>query len=278
MKKHTTFKIGGPADVLVTPVSEEQIIACIALLRENNVPFYVVGNGSNLLVSDKGIRGVVIKLFRNFADIALEDTRIKAKAGAPLFGLVGLAAKNGLSGLEFASGIPGTIGGAVLMNAGAYGSEMKDVVVETKYLDTEGRVNTCREHEFSYRDSIFQRNGGIILETHIALSKRPSDEIYAEMNRLSALRREKQPLNYPSAGSVFKRPPSYYAGKLISDAGLKGFSVGGAMVSEKHAGFVINTGTATCAEVCALLDTVRDRVFEKFGVMLQREVKFIGET
>lgn len=278
MKNHTTFRIGGIADVLITPKNISEISAAVNILKDKNIPFYVIGNGSNLLVSDKGIRGVVVKLFKNFSNILIEGNRVSAQAGALLSGVAAEAAKHGLSGLEFAAGIPGTIGGAVLMNAGAYGGEMKDVVVKTKYLDTDGDIKDCADHDFSYRSSIFQKNGGIILQTEMQLCEKCKEEIYEKMEKLSQLRREKQPLNYPSAGSAFKRPQGFFAAKLIDDAGLRGFKIGGAQVSEKHTGFVINTGDATCVDVCALLDAVQDMVLEKYGIQLQREVKFLGEV
>ncbi len=264
--------------MLITPKNVSEISAAVKLLKANNIPFYVIGNGSNLLVSDKGIRGVVLKLFRNFSNILVDGNTVSAQAGAPLSGVAVKAAKHCLSGLEFAAGIPGTIGGAVLMNAGAYGGEMKDVVVKTKYLDTKGDINICVDHDFSYRSSIFQKNGGIILQTEMLLSEKSKEEIYEKMESLFKARREKQPLNYPSAGSAFKRPQGSYAAKLIDDAGLRGFRIGGAQVSEKHTGFVINTGDATCSDICALLDAVHDIVFEKYGVALQREVRFLGEV
>lgn len=278
MKNHTTFRIGGPADLLVTPLNEVNVAFVVNICRENKIPFYVIGNGSNLLVSDKGVRGLVIKLFKGFSDIVVDGNNIKAKAGAVLSNVAAIAAKHGLSGMEFAAGIPGTIGGAILMNAGAYCREMKDVIVKTKFLDTENSFVECEEHEFSYRSSIFQKNAGIIVETEMVLKRKPSQQIFAEMQRLSRARRDKQPLNYPSAGSAFKRPCGSYAAKLIDDAGLRGFAIGGAQISQKHAGFVINTGNATSEDVCLLMDFVRDKVFDKFGVTLQREVRFLGEV
>ena len=277
MKKHTTFRIGGPCDIMLLPKSAEEIRDSVRILKENGIDYYIIGNGSNLLVSDKGFKGAIIKLSKNFSETRVNGCEIIAEAGAMLSGVSSLAAQNSLTGLEFASGIPGSVGGAVLMNAGAYGGEMKDVVVETEYLSNDLEIERTKEHGFSYRNSIFQENGGIILKTRMLLKQRNKDEINAEIQRLTAQRKAKQPLSYPSAGSAFKRPNGYFAAKLIDEAGLRGFSVGGAEVSELHTGFVINKGDATASDVLKLLDTVRDVVFEKSGVTLMREIKYIGD-
>ena len=277
MSLHTTFKIGGAADFLVQPSTCDEIRGLVKLLREENIPFAVIGNGSNLLVSDNGFRGVVIKLLKNFSEIRADGETVYAQAGATLSALAAFAAERGLDGLQFASGIPGSVGGAVLMNAGAYGGQMSDVIVKTKYIDKNSEIRTAEEHGFAYRSSVFQKNGGIILETELLLRRGSKDEIYEKMRAFAEARREKQPLNYPSAGSAFKRPEGYFAAKLIDNAGLRGFSVGGAQVSEKHTGFVINRGTATEKDVSELLQKVSDTVFEKFGVRLEREIKFLGD-
>ncbi len=275
MKNHTTFRIGGPCDIMLLPKSCEEIRDSIKALKENGTDYYIIGNGSNLLVSDKGYRGAVIKLSRNFSETSVDGTDIYAEAGAMLSGVSSLAAQNSLTGLEFASGIPGSIGGAVLMNAGAYGGEMKDVIVETEYLSSDLEIKKTREHGFSYRNSIFQKNGAVVLSTRMSLKPGNRDEINAEIQRLTLQRKAKQPLSFPSAGSAFKRPEGYFAAKLIDDAGLRGYSVGGAQVSELHTGFVINKGGATAEDVKKLLDTVRDVVYEKFGVKLEREIRYL---
>lgn len=275
MKNHTTFKIGGLCDVFVKPTTVEQVKEVVKLLQDNNINYYIVGNGSNLLVSDEGYRGVIINLFNNFSDITVKDDIITANAGA-LLGKIGhVALDNGLKGFEFATGIPGTLGGAVVMNAGAYGGEMKDVLVSATVLTKDGDIITLsnEELELSYRSSIIEKNGYIVLSADIKLSKGDKDEIKALISELATRRRDKQPLEYPSAGSTFKRPKDNFAGKLIMDAGLRGYSVGGAMVSEKHCGFVINKGNATCKDVIELTDNVKQKVKEQFGIELELEVK-----
>lgn len=279
MSRHTTFRIGGPADYFVLPHSSGELAAVIALCRESAVPWYVIGNGSNLLVGDKGVRGVVIQLFKNFQKIVIEEETAVLQAGV----INSLAAKRlldaELTGFEFAAGIPGTIGGAVVMNAGAYGGEMKDIVSSVTVLDENGALQTlpADELEFGYRTSIVARRGYVVTEVTLALQRGCREEIAARMEELKERRITKQPLEYPSAGSTFKRPEGYFAGKLIMDAGLRGFSVGGAQVSEKHCGFVINTGGATAADVAALMEAVQDTVEKKFGVRLEPEVKRLGE-
>lgn len=275
MKNHTTFKIGGLCDVFVKPTTVEQVKEVVKLLQDNNINYYIVGNGSNLLVSDEGYRGVIINLFNNFSDITVKDDIITANAGA-LLGKIGhVALDNGLKGFEFATGIPGTLGGAVVMNAGAYGGEMKDVLVSATVLTKDGDIITLsnEELELSYRSSIIEKNGYIVLSADIKLSKGDKDEIKALISELATRRRDKQPLEYPSAGSTFKRPKDNFAGKLIMDAGLRGYSVGGAMVSEKHCGFVINKDNATCKDVIELTDNVKQKVKEQFGIELELEVK-----
>lgn len=277
MTRHTSFKIGGPASVFVSPKSEDEIIALAFLLRENDIDFIVTGNGSNLLVSDKGIDSVVINISKDFSHISCIDETIYASSGVLLSRIASLALENSLTGFEFASGIPGSLGGAIVMNAGAYGGEMKDVVLTTKYIDKEGKVCTCTraEHEFLYRKSRF-KDGDIILSSSIRLKKGNESDIRASMNELASKRREKQPLEYPSAGSTFKRPEGYFAAKLIDDAGLRGYRIGGAMVSDKHTGFVVNMGGATYDDVTRLISHIQDVVYEKYKVELEPEVKIIG--
>lgn len=279
MKNHTTFRIGGPADYFVRPNNAEEIALIIGLCRREKTPYYIVGNGSNLLVGDKGCRGVVIQIFKSMNQIEVSDNMIAAGAGSSLAQIASAALGAGLTGFEFAAGIPGTLGGAVVMNAGAYGGEMKDVLVSVDVLTKEGKILTLQAEELKlgYRTSIVPTEGYIVLSARIALSGGKKDEIRAKMEELREKRVTKQPLEYPSAGSTFKRPEGYFAGKLIQDAGLKGFSVGGAQVSEKHCGFVINTGNATAADVQSLIGEVIDRVGKMTNVTLEPEVKQIGE-
>ena len=251
----------------------------IAVCKEKNVPYFILGNGSNLLVSDKGYQGVVVQLYRNFGQIRVEDSQIHAQAGALLSGIAAAAREASLTGFEFAGGIPGTLGGAVVMNAGAYGGEMKDVLKEVTVLTPEGGVLTLQADELhmGYRTSVIKEAGYIVLEAVISLEKGDQEEIRSRMQELAGMRTSKQPLSYPSAGSTFKRPEGYFAGKLIMDSGLRGYQVGGAQVSEKHCGFVINTGNATAKDVTTLMSDVQRIVMEKFGVKLEPEVKFLGE-
>ena len=270
MKKHTTFRIGGPADYFVMPQSEDEAAAAVAVCREEQVPYSIVGNGSNLLVSDSGYRGVVIQIFKEMSGVETEGTRIRAQAGASLARIAGAALEAGLAGFEFAAGIPGTLGGACVMNAGAYGGEMKDVLVNVTVLDESGRIRKLEnaELELGYRTSIIAKKGYIVLGAEIELKSGSQDEIRERMNELREKRVSKQPLEYPSAGSTFKRPEGYFAGKLIQDAGLRGFRVGDAMVSEKHCGFVVNAGEASAAEVDSLMRQVSERVQAQYGVAL----------
>ncbi len=280
MKNHTTFRVGGPADWLVTPTEEEQIRDVVNLLRAEKVPYYVMGNGSNLLVGDKGYRGVIIQLGKNLSQIRMtEEGVLYAQAGALLSKIAAEAFAQSLTGFEFASGIPGTLGGAVMMNAGAYGGEMKHVLKDALALTADGelRVLPVEQMALGYRTSIFAQNGDIVLSAQIRLQPGNPEEIRAYMDELKEKRITKQPLEYPSAGSTFKRPEGYFAGKLIEDTGLRGFQVGGAQVSEKHCGFVINKGQATAADILSLIEQVSDRVEAKFGVRLEPEVKRIGE-
>ena len=279
MASHTTFRIGGPADYFVMPETVEELANVLKLCKEENTPYFILGNGSNLLVGDKGFRGVVIQLYKNFDGLSMEGTKITAKSGAMLIRVAKEAGKAGLTGLEFASGIPGTIGGAMVMNAGAYGGEMKDVVTSVTVLTKDGDIKTLSgdEMNFRYRGSVVEDEGYIVLEAVMELKEGNLEEIQERMDELSVQRRTKQPIEYPSAGSTFKRPEGYFAGKLIQDAELRGYQVGGAQVSEKHCGFVINVGGATAADVMQLMQDVSDKVMEQFGVTLEPEVKRIGE-
>lgn len=279
MSQHTTFRIGGPADVFVMPENYEQIREVLRLCKEEKLPFFVLGNGSNLLVSDSGYRGVIIQMDRNMEEIRLDGEEIHACAGA-LLSSVAVAARNAsLTGFEFAGGIPGTIGGAAVMNAGAYGGELKDVLKEVTVMTREGEILTipAEKMEMGYRTSIIKTAGYLVLEAVISLKKGDEEAIRATMKDLSERRTEKQPLDYPSAGSTFKRPEGYFAGKLIMDSGLRGYRAGGAQVSEKHCGFVINAGGATAEDVRSLMDHVIRVVREKYGVTLEPEVKFLGD-
>ena len=278
MKKHTTFRVGGPADVLVQP-DETALAAILALCRRYHVSYSFIGNGSNLLVGDKGIRGVVIEMTDPMGNIEVDGTKITAQAGAMLSKIANTAASNGLGGMEFAAGIPGSMGGAVTMNAGAYGGEMKDVIRQVTVLtpECEQKVLSREELNLSYRHSCIPKNHFLVLEAELSLTPAPEQEIRAKMAELREKRVEKQPLEYPSAGSTFKRPEGYFAGKLIMDAGLRGYAVGDAQVSEKHCGFVINRGNATAAEILQLMKDVQERVKKQSGVTLEPEVKMIGE-
>ena len=279
MSRHTTFRIGGPADFYLCPHSTKEVQEIVEICKEENLPYFVLGNGSNLLVSDKGYRGVVIQLWKNFSDITVKDCCIQAKAGALLSKVAAEALEAGLTGMEFASGIPGTIGGAAFMNAGAYGGEMKDIIKSVKVLDTQGEVRILPKEELKmgYRTSIVKEKGYTILSVELELSKGNREEIRNTMEDLKERRTSKQPLEMPSAGSTFKRPEGYFAGKLIMDSGLRGFSLGGAQVSEKHCGFVVNKGGATAMDVLNLIREVQRRVKEQFGVDLETEVRFLGE-
>ena len=278
MKKHTTFRVGGPADVLVQP-DETALAAILALCRQYHVSYSFIGNGSNLLVGDKGIRGVVIEMTEPMGNIEVHGTQITAQAGAMLSKIANTAASNGLGGMEFAAGIPGSVGGAVVMNAGAYGGEMKDIIERVYVLDENGaQLELDRDAlDLGYRHSCIPEKKYIVTKVVLELVPRNEAEIRSEMKELNEKRAEKQPLQYPSAGSTFKRPEGYFAGKLIMDAGLRGYQVGGAQVSEKHCGFVINKGDATAADICQLMRDVSDKVQAQFRVVLEPEVKMIGE-
>jgi UDP-N-acetylmuramate dehydrogenase len=279
MSRHTTFRTGGPASLFLRPRTTEEIKGVLKLLKRAEVDFFILGNGSNLLVSDKGFDGVIISL-ANFADINIEDeTKVVAQAGAMNSSIAMLARDNSLTGFEFAAGIPGTIGGAMIMNAGAYGGEMKDITSKVTVLSSDGEVIKLDNQamKFGYRTSAIKGKNFVVLAAVLDLQKGDKGEIAGKMQELALKRKEKQPLEYPSAGSTFKRPEGYFAGKLIEDAGLRGFTVGGAAVSEKHCGFVINKGNATSADIYELIRRVQDKVYEDFSVKLEPEVIMLGD-
>lgn len=276
MSLHTSMEVGGPAELLVLPGNEEEVSGLLKILKEEGLPYYVKGNGSNLIFHDEGYQGVIVEMMR-MKEICCDGEEIFAQCGAMLKEIAGTALENSLSGFEFASGIPGSLGGAVTMNAGAYGGEMKDIITEVRLLDKNGSVlvKSCREMEFGYRHSICSSGDYVVLGAKFRLQKGDPEKIREKMEDLSLQRKEKQPLEYPSCGSTFKRPEGYFAGKLIMDAGLKGYRIGGAQVSEKHAGFIINRENATASDVLALIEHVQKEVFRQFGVELKCEVKII---
>lgn len=278
MSRHTTFRVGGPAAYYLRP-NRQQLPEVLARCREHGVLVQITGNGSNLLVSDQGFAGAVVEIGQQLSALQVEGNRLTAQAGASLARAASAAYRASLEGLTFAAGIPGTVGGAVAMNAGAYGGEMKDVLESALVLMPEGGFQTysARELELSYRSSILQKNGGIVVEAVFLLEGGDQEEIGRRMEELRLRRLEKQPLEYSSAGSTFKRPEGYFAGKLIEDAGLRGACVGDAQVSEKHCGFIINRGAATAMEIWQLIRKVRDTVYDRFGVLLEPEVKLLGE-
>ena len=278
MSRHTTFRVGGPADVLFMPESGGQVAAALRAAREAGVPALVIGNGSNLVVRDGGVRGLVIALGDGMSAIVRDGDVVSAQAGASLAKVAAFAQAEGLSGLEFASGIPGTLGGGCAMNAGAYGGQLSDALIDAEVLmDGEARTLTNAGMQMGYRTTLPLRTGGIVLSARFRLTPDDPQAIAARMRELNARRRDKQPLNYPSAGSTFKRPEGHFAGALIEGAGLKGRSVGGAQVSQKHAGFIINTGGATAADILALIGIVQAEVAARDGVRLETEVRSVGE-
>ena len=279
MCKHTTFRVGGEAQCFVRISSPEQLARLISYFRIVELPYFILGNGSNLLVSDKGYEGVILQIGSKMNHITVEDDHITAGAGALLANVSKQAMESGLTGLEFASGIPGTIGGGIVMNAGAYGGEMKQVVELVRVMSEQGEVMelNCATMEFGYRTSAIKNRHFIVLECVLALKHGSRDVISAKMEELSLKRKEKQPLEFASAGSTFKRPEGYYAGKLIMDAGMRGYRIGGAQVSDKHCGFVINTGKATAADIREVIEEVQERVKERFHVSLEPEVVFLGD-
>ena len=279
MSRHTTFRVGGPADFFVTPKAKEEVRDVVRICKEAGMPYYIIGNGSNLLVSDAGYRGVIVQIYKEMNEVKVEGDLVKAQAGALLSGIAAKALGAELSGFEFASGIPGTIGGACVMNAGAYGGEMKDVLESVTVLTGEGKIIELgrNELELRYRTSVIAKKGYIVLGAVLKLERGDGEKIKTYMDELKEKRVTKQPLEYPSAGSTFKRPEGYFAGKLIEDAGLRGFQVGGAQVSEKHCGFVINRDHATAADIMELMRQVQIRVKENSGVDLEPEVKRLGD-
>ena len=279
MKKHTSFKIGGNADFFVRAKDEEEVRFILETCKKNDIPLTIVGNGSNLLISDEGIRGIVLKI--NIDKVIIENDTVTVGAGVPLAKLAFQLLNESLSGFEFASGIPGTIGGAIRMNAGAYGSEFKDIVIETKCMNYDGKIVILNneQQKFEYRKSIFKDEKYIILETKLQLTRVEDNSVIKEkMDEFKKSRMEKQPIEFPSAGSTFKRGTDFITAKLIDECGLKGYSVGGAKVSEKHAGFVINTGNATYKDVLELISIIKYEVFKKFGKEIELEIETIGES
>ena len=279
MKNHTSFKVGGPVDIMILPKNVDEIKGILRLIKTEKLPLYIMGNGSNLLVRDKGIRGCVIKIGRNMSKVEIEGERVKAQTGVLLSRLSKVLLRNRLSGFEFASGIPGSLGGAVTMNAGAYGGEMKDVLERIEIIDREG--NICElageEMKLGYRTSAVQGKDVIVLSATMNFTKGNYEEIRAKILDLDFRRKSKQPLEWPSGGSTFRRPEGYFAGKLVQDVGLRGFTMGRAQVSDLHCGFVINKGDATADEIITLISYIQGKVKDKFGVDLQTEVKIIGE-
>lgn len=278
MKEHTTMKVGGNADIMILPESMICIQKITTFLGSSNIPYMIMGNGSNLIFTDAGYNGVIVKIAAPLSDIEAYDGTIVAMAGASLASVANKALEYSLTGLEFASGIPGSIGGAVYMNAGAYDGEMKQIVIETLCLDNKGNLISLKknEHNFSYRHSRLQDDGMICLQVKMRLNKGERSTIQAKMNEYNGRRRERQPLNYPSAGSIFKRPLGSYAGKLVDDCGLRGTIIGGAQVSDKHCGFIVNTGNATASDIISLIGYVQDTVYKNSGVRLELEVKIVG--
>ena len=278
MKDYVHFRVGGPADILLLPENKEQVIKSIQICKENNIPYFVLGNGSNLLVKDGGVKGVVIKL-KEVKNIKVYDETIEAECGAMLKDVSSVAVENSLTGFEFACGIPGTIGGAVFMNAGAYDGEISDIIDSAEVIDNEGEIRTLSKEELDlgYRSSVIMKKNYIVLSAKFKLIKGEVIKIKERVEDLTYKRESKQPLEYPSAGSTFKRPTGYYAGKLIQDAGLKGYAIGGAAVSEKHSGFVINKNNATAKDILDLIKHIQDEVKKQFGVDLHPEVRIIGE-
>lgn len=279
MKNHTSFRVGGAARVLILPESKQEILYALNCCREHGVHFFIMGKGSNLIVRDSGYNGVIIKLGDHYNRIAVNEENIIADAGALLSMIASAASENCLEGIEFASGIPGTLGGAVAMNAGAYGGEMSHIVKKAEVIDQDGRIIEIynKDMNFGYRRSIIQEKCYVVLEAELALKKGDGYKIKGKIKELTARRNEKQPVNFPSAGSIFKRPEGFFAGRLIEEAGLKGLALGGARVSPLHAGFIVNEGNATAADILGLIDIIREIVLDKSGVLLETEVKVIGD-
>lgn len=279
MSRHTTFRVGGEAACMLLIHSEEELCKLIPYFKLIGQEYFILGNGSNLLVGDKGYHGIVLKLDKGMQEIQVEDTRIRVKAGALLSQTANLARDHGLTGMEFAAGIPGSIGGAVVMNAGAYEGEMKQIVESVRAMNTDGEILTLDNDtmEFGYRTSVIRNRPFVVLEAVLTLQKGDVQAITARMEELAQLRRSKQPLEYASAGSTFKRPEGYFAGKLIMDAGMRGYRIGGAQVADKHCGFIVNTGKATAADIKEVIEEVQARVKQRFHVDLEPEVVFLGD-
>ncbi len=279
MKKHTTIRIGGKASCFVTPTKIDDIIKVVDFAKQNNIDYYIIGNGSDLVVADEGIDGIVIRFGSGFDTIKVENNTIEAYAGNTMPKVSQIARKNALTGFEFACGIPGTVGGGIRMNAGAYGSEISSIVDEITYLNEKNEVCMMKKEDakFSYRHSIFCENKNlIVLSAKFVLEKGNLSQIEEKMNEYTVARKQKQPIEYPNAGSTFKRPTGYFVGKLVQDAGLRGYTIGGIQVSEKHTGFLINKGNATCKDVKQIIKHIQDVVYNKFGVHLESEIEFIG--
>lgn len=284
MKLHTSMKIGGPADLLVSPENSLALGKILQLCKEEKVPYFIMGNGTNLIVSDEGIRGAVIKTKDRFNRYTLHENPegqgyvMEAETGALISQLSFAALENGLAGLEFASGIPGTLGGALIMNAGAYGGEMKDVVIKTQYISSDGKIEVLvgEQHQFGYRSSFFQKKGVIAVKSWLKLDKEEKEKIRERVENMAARRTKTQPLDVPSAGSIFKRPEGYYTAQLIEKCGLKGYSIGGAQVSLKHCGFIVNTGNATAKDVVGVIRHIQNTIKSRYNLDLETEVKIVG--
>ncbi len=281
LKKHTTFRVGGEAEVLIKISQREQLLRLVPFFKKLEIDFFIIGNGSNVLVSDKGYQGVVLQIGERMDEVSVDGNRITVQAGALMSKTAAIAMDHNLAGMEFASGIPGTVGGGIMMNAGAYGGEMEQITESVLIMDEAGELMELNHDtmEFGYRTSVVKNRPYIVLEAVLGLQPGDAEEIRAKQFRTPRPppRREKQPLEYPSAGSTFKRPDGHYAGKLIMDAGMRGFRIGGACVSEKHCGFVINRGNATAADILEVIKEVQDRVYERFDVILEQEVVCLGE-
>ena len=279
MRNHTTFKIGGPVDIMVLPQDEEDVATVVSFCRQRDIPLFIFGVGSNLLVRDRGIRGVAMKLGENLDEVEVSGEEIYAQAGVKLSALSRIAAFHSLSGLEFAEGIPGSLGGALVMNAGAYDGEMQDVVIAVRAISPDGSIKTFNNKEvrFGYRQSIFQSNGYIIISATLKLVTGKRKEIEKQMLEFARRREEKQPLDKPSAGSTFRRPPGFYVGPMLEELGFKGYQIGDAQVSSKHAGFIVNNGNATARDVLDLIAYIQQKAQERFGVDLQSEIRVVGE-
>ncbi|MFA7148712.1 MAG: UDP-N-acetylmuramate dehydrogenase [Syntrophomonadaceae bacterium] len=279
MRNHTTFKIGGPVDIMVLPQDEEDVATVVSFCRQRDIPLFIFGVGSNLLVRDRGIRGVAMKLGENLDEVEVSGEEIYAQAGVKLSALSRIAAFHSLSGLEFAEGIPGSLGGALVMNAGAYDGEMQDVVIAVRAISPDGSIKTFNNKEvrFGYRQSIFQSNGYIIISATLKLVTGKRKEIEKQMLEFARRREEKQPLDKPSAGSTFRRPPGFYVGPMLEELGFKGYQIGDAQVSSKHAGFIVNNGNATARDVLDLIAYIQQKAQERFGVDLQPEIRVVGE-